>query len=72
MADELTERQAQVLAFIKDFYAEKRYPPSFKEIADHIGVTSSNAVAGHIKALEKKGFINYTKNIARGVVPADD
>jgi repressor LexA len=53
----LTERQADVLAFIKQHIAAKHYQPSVREIGQHFGITSPNGVICHVKALERKGYI---------------
>jgi repressor LexA len=53
----LTERQKQVLAIIEKNIKSAGYFPSLREIADKLGVNNKTGIAGHIKALEKKGFI---------------
>jgi len=58
----LTERQAEVLAFIRKFQASHGAGPSVREIGSHCGIISPNAVAGHIKALEKKGFLKRARS----------
>lgn len=57
MADALTERQRQVLQYIKDEIRAKGYPPSVREIGEAIGLSSSSTVHGHLARLEEKGFI---------------
>lgn len=53
----LTDRQQQVLSFITSFLADKGYPPSQREIARHLGVSSNLGVMKHLDALEKKGYL---------------
>ena len=53
----MTGRQAQVIAYIKKFTKEHGYQPNQREIADHFGMASANAVHCHLKALARKGFI---------------
>ncbi len=53
----LTERQQQVLSFITSYLASKGYPPSQREIARHLGVSSNLGVMKHLDALEKKGYL---------------
>jgi repressor LexA len=69
----LTERQADVLAYIKQHIAAKHYQPSVREIGRHFGITSPNGVICHVKALERKGYIERARNeagraVARGFV----
>lgn len=53
----LTERQRFVLQQIIRLMDEKGYPPTFRELGDAIGVKSTNGVSDHLRALERKGFI---------------
>lgn len=64
---ELTYRQAEVLAYIKTYIRKFRYPPSVRCIADRFDI-AVNAVAGHLKVLQAKGYIKRTKGVARGMV----
>jgi repressor LexA len=58
MSETLTERQAAVLSFIQSFVRLHGYPPTFREIARHFGYASTNAVTGHLQALERKGLLS--------------
>jgi len=62
---ELTFRQQEVLGFIQLYMRENGTWPSFREIEEHFGFKSTNAVMGHIKALEKKGYISRVPGQAR-------
>jgi repressor LexA len=53
----LTKRQAHILAFIRSQIASRSKPPTVREIMAHFGFASPNAVASHLRALERKGFI---------------
>jgi repressor LexA len=53
----LTDRQQQLLHFIEDHLRIHGFPPSIREMADHMGIRSTNGVNDHLKALEKKGYI---------------
>lgn len=54
----LTQRQAEALEFIKSFVANKGYPPTVREIADHMHYSSSSTVFELLGQLVKKGFIS--------------
>ncbi|MCX8064518.1 MAG: transcriptional repressor LexA [Candidatus Hydrogenedentes bacterium] len=58
--EDLTERQKRVLECIIKFIREQNYTPSIIEICQSLGIRSTNGVAGHIKALVKKGYIEKT------------
>ena len=53
----LTKRQQQLLNFIEQHTAENGYPPSIREMAEHMGIRSTNGVNDHLKALERKGYL---------------
>jgi len=61
MKGSLTERQAKVLRFIRDYLGEYGYPPTQQEIANALGIEWIRAVEKHLKALEKKGYIKKEK-----------
>ncbi len=67
MPEELTERQRQVLQFIKDEIRAKGYPPSVREIGEAIGLSSSSTVHGHMARLEEKGFIRRDPTKPRAI-----
>lgn len=64
--DELTPRQQEILDVICQAIEEKGIPPTIAEIAEAIGVSSSNGVRGHLQALERKGAISLIAG-ARGI-----
>lgn len=47
----------------------KGYPPTFREVGSETGITSTNGVADHVKALDRKGYLVWNRKIARGLVP---
>jgi repressor LexA len=57
MAAELTRRQQQVLDYINVCIQDRGYPPTMREIGEHMGISSTNGVNDHLKALERKGFL---------------
>jgi len=54
---ELTDRQRQVLDFIKAEIRRKGYPPTVRDIGEAVGLSSSSTVHSHLAALEAKGLI---------------
>lgn len=63
--DKLTEKQKRILNYIEKHRRENTYPPTLKEIGDKFGITIGT-VQDHIFALQKKGFLERKKDIARG------
>lgn len=64
---DLTEKQQEVLDYIALFIMEKKFPPTTREIADAMGFASQTAALNHMKALQKKGKIDWTANQARTI-----
>ncbi len=53
----MTERQEQILDFIRLFQREKGVPPSSREIQRKFRLSSQSTVIGHLRALANKGQI---------------
>jgi repressor LexA len=54
---ELTDRQGEILDFIKRYLGEHGYPPTVRDIGRAVGLTSSSTVHAHLANLEKAGAI---------------
>jgi repressor LexA len=67
MKDKLTDRQEDILTFIKQFTLETGYPPTLREIGKNFQISSTFGVKRHLEALVKKGFINIESNASRGI-----
>ena len=62
----LTERQTEILDFIRSHIADRRYPPTLREIGQHFGI-SVKGVYDHMKALQKKSRIRCQSNRSRAI-----
>lgn len=65
--DRLTPRQREVLDFIERRTAESGAPPTVREIGQALGIWSTNAVAGHLAALERHGVLTRLPHRSRGL-----
>jgi repressor LexA len=63
----LTQRQKECLKAIERISRSNGYPPSMREISDALGGISTNAVFGHLNALQAKGYIKRDPAIARSI-----
>lgn len=65
----LTDRQREVLDFIKRYIESNSYAPAVRDIAKQFSITVK-AAHDHLKALERKGAIHSSEGISRstGVV----
>jgi repressor LexA len=68
----LTERQRDILNFIRSFQKERGVAPTHREICDHFGFSSYGTVYKHLSLLQKKGLIRRDWNQKRGVEVVDD
>ena len=55
---QLTAKQQAIYKFIREHIEQKGFPPAIRDICDAFGISSPNGVMCHLKALQKKGFIN--------------
>jgi repressor LexA len=62
----LTQRQEEVLAFIREFIGINKYPPTIREISEHFSISVKGAY-DHVKALEKKQRIKCDTNRSRAI-----
>ncbi len=60
MAEVLTPMRRQILEYIVACQRERNFPPTIREIGDHVGLKSPATVANHITVLRDAGYI--TKN----------
>ena len=67
MKTELTDRQNEILIFIKEFLAENGFPPTLREIGKKFQISSTFGVKRHLIALEKKGYLKVESNASRGI-----
>ncbi|NMO14079.1 transcriptional repressor LexA [Pyxidicoccus fallax] len=67
--EELTERQREILAFIVKETETRGFPPTIREIGEHMDIRSTNGVNDHLKALERKGYLNRGEQQSRSLVP---
>lgn len=64
---DLTPRQAEILALIQEYIYDEGYPPTRMEIAEAFGFRSPNAAEEHLRALERKGYIELLQGSSRGI-----
>lgn len=64
----LTERQQELLDFLRVYQRQQGVMPSTRDIQLHFGFASQTAAMSHLKALERKGVIRRLAGKARAVV----
>ena len=63
----LTWRQRKVLQVIRESVQKRGYPPSMREIAEAVGLTSTSTVSHHLSTLQRKGYLHRDVGRARTV-----
>lgn len=65
----LTDRQREILDFIGRSIGDRGYPPTLREIGSRFGIRSTNGVNDHLRALEKKGYLQREDKMSRALRP---
>lgn len=68
----ITEKQREILTFIKDQILEKGYPPAVREICEAVHLKSTSSVHSHLETLEKNGYIRRDPTKPRAIEICDD
>jgi repressor LexA len=63
----LSERQQNILGFIKSFTLENGYPPTIREIGEATNISSTSVVNYNLNALQKEGYILRERTVSRGI-----
>ena len=72
LTEQLTERQAKILDYIRRVTRERSYPPSVREIGENVGLSSSSTVHNHLNQLERRGLIKRDPSKSRTVQLVQD
>lgn len=63
----ISDKQAEMLAFIEQFVAERGYPPTYEEIKTGLNISSKSLVKYHLQALENAQLLTRAPNTPRGI-----
>ena len=64
---DLTERQSEILDFIRQRIKYEGAPPTRADICTRFNFSSPNAAEGHLRALSAKGYVELVAGSARGI-----
>ena len=56
----ITEKQQEILEYIKSCILSKGYPPAVREICEAVHLKSTSSVHSHLETLEKNGYPDAT------------
>ena len=68
----ISEKQSEILEFIKEKILEKGYPPTVREICETVHLKSTSSVHSHLETLEKNGYIKRDPTKPRTIEICDD
>lgn len=68
----ISDKQVQILEYIKDQIMEKGYPPAVREICEAVHLKSTSSVHSHLATLEKRGYIRRDPTKPRAIEICDD
>ena len=72
MAGKITQKQLEILEFIKQEILDKGYPPAVREICEAVDLKSTSSVHAHLSTLEKNGYIRRDPTKPRAIEICDD
>ena len=68
----ITEKQSQILEYIKSEILNKVYPQSVRDICQAVNLKSTSSVHSHLETLEKNGYIRRDPTKPRTIEIIDD
>lgn len=68
----ISDKQQQILEYIKSEIMDKGYPPAVREICRAVNLKSTSSVHAHLETLEKNGYIRRDPTKPRAIEIIDD
>ena len=68
----ITDKQKQILEYIKSEIMSKGYPPSVRDICQAVSLKSTSSVHSHLETLEKNGYIRRDPTKPRTIEILDE
>lgn len=68
----ITEKQSEILEYIKEQILKKGYPPTVREICETVHLKSTSSVHSHLESLEKNGYIRRDPTKPRAIEIVND
>ena len=72
MAGKITQKQLEILEYIKQEILDRGYPPAVREICEAVDLKSTSSVHAHLSTLEKNGYIRRDPTKPRAIEICDD
>lgn len=68
----ISDKQREILEYIKAEILNRGYPPSVREICEAVKLKSTSSVHAHLETLEKNGYIHRDPTKPRAIEIVDD
>lgn len=68
----ITNKQREILEYIKEEILSKGYPPAVREICNAVSLKSTSSVHSHLETLEKNGYIRRDPTKPRAIEIIDE
>ena len=68
----ITDKQREILEYIKNEILNRGYPPAVREICEAVRLKSTSSVHAHLETLEKNGYIRRDPTKPRAIEIVDD
>lgn len=68
----ITNKQKEILEYIKTEILHRGYPPAVREICEAVKLKSTSSVHSHLETLEKNGYIRRDPTKPRAIEIVDD
>jgi repressor LexA len=63
----LSDKQQRIIEFIQQFWGDRGYPPTVRDIVNGCGISSTSVVDYNLNILEREGHIRRHSGISRGI-----
>ena len=68
----ISDKQKEILEFMKQEILNKGYPPTVRDICEAVNLKSTSSVHAHLETLEKNGYIHRDPTKPRAIEIIDD
>lgn len=72
MSGKISDKQQEILEYIKSQIIERGFPPSVRDICTAVHLKSTSSVHSHLETLEKNGYIKRDPTKPRAIEILDD
>jgi len=63
----LSSKQQQMIDFVRQFWSDRGYPPTVRDIVSGCGISSTSVVDYNLDILQRQGYIRRHSGISRGI-----